>query len=324
MLTLNICVLVILFDILFGEPPNILHPTVWMGKLISALEKSVYVKEGIPARIAGGVLVAFVIFFAGAFGIFAEDGLKKLFTEPWTEIIIAMTASMTIGFRSLLGHARPVLKSLVRFRTIKARKDLSMIVGRETEKLDRSQISCATIETLAENLGDSIIAPLFFFAIFGLPGAFIYRAANTMDAMLGYKNEKYHDFGWAAAKFDDLLNYLPCRFCALPCLFLTAALYGRFSEAFKCAFKFHGVHASPNSGWYESTAAGALDVRLGGEAFYHGKKVDRPFFNPEGKKPSPKDIIRASKFVAMAAITAAVGLDIIITAIKLSIQKFGG
>jgi adenosylcobinamide-phosphate synthase len=116
----DLCVLVIFFDLLFGEPPNALHPTVWIGKLISALEKSVYVKDGIPARIAGGVLVLFVIFFAGAFGIFTESGFKKIFSSPWAEIMTALTASMTIGFRSLLLHASPVLKELAAFRTGRA------------------------------------------------------------------------------------------------------------------------------------------------------------------------------------------------------------
>ncbi len=318
------CILVLFFDLVFGEPPNILHPTVWMGKMISSLEKAVYIKDGIAARISGSVLVAFVLFFACVFGIFAQSGFEKILPGPWSQVLIAITASMTIGFRSLFLHARPILRSLTSFRTVKARKALSLIVGRDTEKLNRSQISCATVETLAENLGDSIIAPLFFFAIFGLPGAFMYRAANTMDSMLGYKNERYKDFGWAAAHVDDIFNFVPCRVCALPCLIVASAFWGRALACLKTALKYNGLHDSPNAGWYEAAAAGALDARLGGTNYYKGEKLEFPHLNPEGKSCHPRHIIKVSRLVAFAAVLAALQLDAIIFLSKIFMKYNGG
>ncbi len=304
--------LVLLFDLFLGEPVNILHPTVWIGKLISFFERFLYYKNGIIAKINGVILVLFVISIAGFIAYFAEIGFLKKFSPTIANIAIAMIASMAIACRSLVTHVIPILRYIVSFRKIKARKSLSMIVGRETKGLNVSEISRATIESLAESLGDGIISPLFYFTLFGLPGIFIYRAVNTMDSMIGYKSEKYINFGWAAAKLDDFLNYLPSRLIGFTSILLSAIILKlNYIAGFKCAIKEQANHNSPSAGWFEATVAGCLNIRLGGKNSYKNKNTKTFIFNETGNKTSPKDIVKTIKIIVTAAVIATVELAII-------------
>lgn len=314
--SLHLCILVLLFDILFGEAPPVLHYTVWVGKYISFLEKSLYEKKGLRAKLRGFLLVIIVVFSAGTLGVFAENGITQSMTPVYASIVLAMIASMTIALRSLITHLLPILGALVMNRTLTARKHLAMVVGRDTEQLRRAEISRAAVETLAESLGDGIISPLFYFAIFGLPGAFIYRAVNTMDSMLGYKNDKYMAFGWAAARLDDILNYIPVRLCGIFSLTVAAVFFKSPIRAITTAFKYHSCHSSPNAGWMEATAAGALGVYLGGVNYYQGIKHSTPRLNPEGVDPSPRHIVSVLRLVGVAAVIAATQLDIMVILVK--------
>jgi adenosylcobinamide-phosphate synthase len=195
-----------------------------------------------------------------------------------------------------------------------------MIVGRDTASLGRGELSRAGVEAVAESLGDGVVAPLFWFAVFGLPGAFAYRISNTMDSMIGHKDERYLRFGWAAARFDDLLNYLPTRLMGFSCVLL-AALCAKGPKAFagaaRAVRRCHAAHKSPNAGWYEAAFAGALGIRLGGVNYYCGERIEYPLMNPEGTQASPRSLREAVSIMLAAAFFSALLLDLCVLPLKL-------
>lgn len=309
---MHLCTLVTAFDALLGEPPSPLHPTVWLGHLVATLEKALYFKSGVRARLQGTLLVATVIGVSAGAGLAIEILLTRLLPSPLAILAVSAAASLTIAPRSLAAHALPVLRELCRLKLPSARSKLSMIVGRDTATLGRTEISRAATEAVAESLGDGVIAPLLLFALFGLPGAFAYRAANTMDSMLGHKDERYLHFGWAAARFDDLLNFIPARLVALPAITLAASLLLGLRQARAClrsAISFHGLHPSPSAGWFEAAFAGALGVRLGGTNFYEGARHDYPVMNPAGRKARARDILQSMRLMALSTALSAIALD---------------
>lgn len=308
---INSCILTVIFDMFLGEPPDRFHPTVWIGKLVASMERLLYRRDGMSAKAAGALLVLLVIAICGGSGFAVEYALQKYIPSPYSYIAVSAIASLSIACKSLAAHAWPVLKALCKFDMKSARQRLSMIVGRDTDKLNRSEISRGTIETVAEGLGDGIVSPLFFFAFFGLAGAFAYRAANTMDSMLGHKDEKYKDFGWAAARFDDLLNYIPARLFSFPSIALAALCRGSFHSSVKSALAYHASHKSPNSGWLEAAAAGALEIRLGGTNYYHGEKSEYPVMNKDARKARAKEIKTCIFIITFAAFISALLLDCI-------------
>ncbi len=304
--------LILLFDVLLGEPIYYFHPTVWIGKLIEFLEKLFYRQNGGFAKFAGFVVVVLTISIVGAIAYFAEYGFKQQFAPVYAHLFMALVASSAIAFRSLISHSLPILRMLCLFKLSKARAYLSKIVGRETQTLSRSETSRATIETLSESLGDGIISPLFYFAIFGLPGIYIYRAINTMDSMLGYKNERYTNFGYFAAKLDDIANYIPVRLCAIPSLiFSSIILRKNVINGIKCSFKEQSKHASPNAGWLEAFTAGALNIKLGGQNRYKNKVTDTAIFNSTGLSPKPKYILQCINLISFSLIFVVIELGIL-------------
>jgi adenosylcobinamide-phosphate synthase len=306
------CLPVILFDALFGEPPARFHPTVWIGRLIAALERAFYRKEGAAAKLAGIVLVALTVLTAGGAGWLFEFAATRFLPPFWAACAVAAAASAAIGLRSLLEHTAPVLRNLAAFKTPEARKALSRIVGRDTESLSRPEICRASVETAAESIGDGVISPLLYFALFGLPGIYVYRAVNTMDSMIGHKDERYLSFGWAAARLDDVLNYPAARLLSMPSIVFSALFFRSPLRSLKCALRFHADHKSPNSGWLEAAAAGALGVRLGGANWYGGEKICCPVINPDGAAPSARDIRRVNVMAAVSCVSCAAALDVIV------------
>ncbi len=308
-----LCLLTTLCDLLLGEPPNRFHPTVWMGKLVAALERALYCNSSPRlARLRGALLVFWAIATAAILAGLLEYAILCLLPAPLSWIAIAALGSLAIACRSLASHASPVLKALCSFKTQLARERVGMIVGRDTANLGRAEISRAGVEAVAESLGDGIVAPLFWLAVFGLPGAFVYRISNTMDSMIGHKDERYLDFGWAAARFDDLLNYIPTRLLALPAIFLASCYVKSFDAAkgaFSAALRCHAAHKSPNAGWYESAFAGALGIRLGGTNFYCGERCEYPVMNQEGRCAKPRDLRDAVRIMLAASVFSAAALD---------------
>jgi adenosylcobinamide-phosphate synthase len=241
-----------------------------------------------------------------------------------SKALLIYLAGTTIALRELVASAKRVIASAEDGILNDARKHLSMIVGRDTEGLSDQGVFRATVETLAENLSDGVIAPVFYLVLGGLPMAIAYKAVNTLDSMVGYKNEKYIRFGWAAAKLDDVANYIPARLSGL-LIVLAAFLISLFRETFHSLSLAHRSlrimlrdgrnHTSPNSGVPEAAMAGALGVRLGGPSTYGGMTVEKPYIGDERNS----DYLQASK-KAMALVSLASVLSVTAAALVLSLR----
>lgn len=301
---MNIAILAFVIDTIIGDPHTKLHPVVLIGRLISFLERIYYRKEDSDQRkfFSGAILVLLVLFIT--YDVTA--GIIQLsYFIPWewgVEAVEALLLAFTISPKSLAKAGRGIYALLLTGEIDKARKAVGWIVGRDTEHLDEAEIARATVETIAENTVDGIIAPLFFFVLGGVPLAFLYRAANTMDSMLGYKNEKYLYFGRAAAKLDDVLNYIPARITGL--LFVMAAMLLGFDahNALQMMRRDAAKHPSPNGGYAEATMAGALHIRLGGVNSYFGKKTFRAYMGEAIEATSPKHIMESIRMMYTATV----------------------
>jgi adenosylcobinamide-phosphate synthase len=292
-------------DLSLGDPRWLLHPVEIIGSAITLLEKVLRRVTRSPVRERlGGLLLAVVVIFST---FFVSREIILLF-HRWNAYLGFLTATYllytTFSLRSLLEHVLGVETPLKKGDLQGSREALSLIVGRDTEQLHEEEICRGALESLAENTSDGVIAPLFYAFIGGPPLAMAYKAVNTLDSMLGYRNEKYLYFGWAAARLDDLANYLPARLTAV--FFLAAGLIGR-KISFKQAGKYWLLllpegkkHPSPNSGYPEAAAALLLNVRLGGTSYYQGIPSNRPVINAAGRKPSGEDL----KFLRVMVIRA--------------------
>jgi len=272
-------------DLLFGDPrdwPHIARLTGWLSDsyerlLTKAAQRTVALGLVFWFCVVGTVLVlyAFARRFCSVLGSSAVLVLDTLIIYQ------------AIAAKDLYSHAEAVLRPLLGNDLNEARKQLSWLVGRDTQSLGESEIARAVIECVAESLTDGIIAPLFWSMIGGASGALVYRAANTLDSMVGHKTDLYEKFGKASARVDDFLNWLPARFCAI--LFCLCDRKNMLATVRAEA----GAHASPNAGWGESAMAHVLGVQLGGENFYDGEPVSGPVFNVAGRRPDIEDIQRS-------------------------------
>ncbi len=295
-------------DLLIGDPHWFPHPVRLMGRLIAYLEK-----KWNRNRVAGGVWMCItVLFLTGIVTSVLFFGCYAL--HPVIGIIVEATLTcMVLAAKSLWVESRPVYLALESGDLDPARKALSMIVGRDTERLDRDGITRAAVETVAENTSDGVIAPLCYTFLFGPLGGMLYKAVNTMDSMVGYRNERYLYFGRAAARMDDAANFLPSRLSAL--LMMLAAAILRIGSK-----DYHPIlagriwkrdryrHKSPNSAQTESTCAGALGIVLGGNSYYGGVLVEKPLIGDPLRPIEKEDIIRAARlmFVSEAVMVAIV------------------
>jgi adenosylcobinamide-phosphate synthase len=296
-------------DHIWGEPPRF-HPLVGFGKIANFLEKTWNPPEKssrLHANFSGllAVLVAIVPF------VFLTITLNEI--DEIRIILDILVLYLTIAHKSLQEHAMAIYQALKNEDLTKARTKLSLIVSRETTTLSASEISKATIESVLENGSDGIFAAIFWFLILGAPGAIAYRLANTLDAMWGYKNQRFLHFGWAAARLDDVLNYLPSRLTAL-----SYGIAGNAGTAFH-AWKTQAVlWYSPNAGPVMAAGAGSLEITLGGNASYHGKLKERPTLGC-GREPNKEDILRAlflikKALVLWVVVSTAIGLAILYVA----------
>ena len=260
-------------DQLLGDPPSWAHPVRWLGRLIHLLE--IVLRRLFPERLAGIVLLVLVTAAAGGA---AWGGLELAGRwHPWARAALAaVLIYYGLAARGLAWHARHVLDACTTGDWEEARRRLSGIVGRDTHELPPEEIYRACTETVAENTTDGVVAPLFYAALAGPVGLWAYKAINTLDSMVGYRNERYLRFGWASARADDLANYLPARLTWL-LLALAAALLGRRGgDALRTGWRDGRKHPSPNAAWGEATMAGALGVRLGGPSTYGGVASHKP------------------------------------------------
>jgi adenosylcobinamide-phosphate synthase len=263
--------LALVLDFCFGDPRWMPHPVRGMGALITFLDQRL--NKGAYRRVKGIVTVVAV---TGTVYILSFIVVKISYSLSWLfgVVVEAILIFTTIATKSLQEAAWNVLLPLERGDMEQARRELSMIVGRDTENLDEPEIVRACVETVAENTNDGIAAPLFYAWIGGAPLALFYRAVNTCDSMLGYKNDTYRAFGWASARLDDVMNYIPARLTAVVMVFVHGGK--RFRCCWRVLFRDARKHPSPNSGWPEAAMAALLGVQLGGTNTYHGIVSSRP------------------------------------------------
>lgn len=274
LIDLYVLVTAILLDLLVGDPRWFPHPVVGIGRLISFLEKRLR-RMALDGRTGGIVLL---VITAGLTWLAAFAFLKEASAiHRWAGFAAgAYISYVCLAARSLHLESKKVADALVRGDMHEARRSLSCIVGRDTAALEEPEIWRALVETVAENTSDGVIAPLFYLMLGGPALGLAYKAVNTLDSMVGYKNERYHRFGWASARFDDVVNFIPARITGL-LMTLAAPLVGLSGpNALQIMFRDGRNHSSPNSGIPEAAAAGALGVRLGGTNSYFGVPVEKP------------------------------------------------
>lgn len=254
-------------DLLFGDPERLPHPVVLFGKIIGGLEH--ILNRGSYRRLKGGLTA--VILIGGVFGL-TWFSLHVFSDETWISVVVkAILIFYCLAGTTLIKEVKAVF-SAVDISLENGRLQVGRIVGRDTSGLSPQEIRTAALETLAENLSDGVVAPLFWYAILGVPGMMAYKMVNTLDSMIGYKNERYRAFGCVAARIDDIANYLPARITA----FLMVVVSGRMSLLLFVK-RFGSKHASPNSGYPEAALAGILDCRFGGTHDYFGESVYKPY-----------------------------------------------
>ncbi|MBR4152029.1 MAG: cobalamin biosynthesis protein CobD [Selenomonadaceae bacterium] len=299
-----VAVVAFLIDAMIGDPRSKFHPVVLIGNLISFLEKFLRRDTDSPIKkvIKGGALVYAVVIIVTLIGVGIEILTLEIPNLAAQIFIQALVLSFMISPRSLAEAGRDIYLLLETDHLDYARKKVSWIVGRDTENLNEAEVTRATVETVSENTVDGIISPLFYFAIGGLPLAIFYRAVNTMDSMLGYKNEKYFFFGGIAARLDDIANYIPARLTGL--LFICAAFLLRldYKNAFAMMKRDAKKHPSPNGGWAEATVAGALNIRLGGTNYYFGEPHFRAYMGEPNESLEAAHILGAIRLMYTATI----------------------
>ena len=290
-------------DLLLADPAWMPHPVVYMGKAIAALEG--FLRPRLPQTPRGELLGGAILAAALPAGTFAAaSGARALANKLNPKLGLALETVwcwQALALRGLAQESAAVQRELERGDLPAARKAVGRIVGRDTQELTAEGVTKAAVETVAENFSDGVAAPLFYMLLGGAPLALAYKAVNTMDSMVGYKNDRYRYFGRAAARLDDAANYLPSRLAAL-CWIGGAFLTGQDGRgAWRIWRRDRRNHASPNSAQTESACAGALGVQLAGPASYFGKTVDKPTIGDPKRAVEPADIGRANRMLYGAA-----------------------
>ena len=290
-------------DALFGDPAWLPHPVVYMGKAISKLEK--FLRPRLPKTPQGELLGGAIVAFCLPVGTFLLTGLVcwgAARLHPLLGLAVQMFwCGQALAARGLVQESTNVYKELKKPDLPGARKAVSRIVGRDTAELTAEGVTKAAVETVAENASDGVIAPLLYMLIGGAPLALTYKAINTMDSMLGYKNEKYLYFGRVPAKLDDVANYIPSRLAALLWVAAAAFTHNDAKGAWKIWRRDRRRHASPNSAQTESACAGALGVQLAGPAYYFGEYYAKPTIGDVLRPIEPEDILRANQMMYVAS-----------------------
>ena len=295
-----------LLDLLLGDPEWLYHPVRLIGKLISALEKRLRARGGnlrksaviltavtVLTTMAAAALILWLLSLLGRVPLFIGMALMD-----WMGIAVTCMAKEARGVRKALEKGLP-----------EARKQVARIVGRDTGNLNEEEIVKATVETVAENTTDGVISPLFWALLGGPVLLWGFKAASTLDSMVGYMDEKYRDIGWSSARLDDIMNYLPARLTAflMVCAAFLTGLDGK--NAFRIVRRDHANHKSPNCAWSEAAAAGAMHIQLGGTHEYFGKPVEKPTIGDADRPADRADILRANRLLYVAS-----GLMILIAA----------
>lgn len=296
------CVLTLLIgwlmDLMFGDPEKLPHPVVYMGKWIAYWEHRLNVGNN---RLVKGA-------------VFAVSSILMVFVVTYFMLMLLFFFSLIGGcaissilvFFCLAGYTlrkevRMVFEAVDRGLD-EGRKQVARIVGRDTQELSAQEVRTAALETLAENLSDGVIAPLFWFFVFGVPGMIAYKMINTLDSMIGYQNPRYKDFGCWAAKIDDMANYIPARLSALLIIVSASLVQGftTFKDRWKFTLHFGPQHASPNSGWPEAALASVLDCRFGGSHNYFGENFYKPHIGTNPRELTTEDMKLSIKLMLIS------------------------
>ncbi len=290
-------------DLLVGDPQGWPHPVVAIGKLISTLERGLRkIFPATPAgeRIAGGVLWLLTASASAAVPALALWGCHMV--SPWLRLAVeSVMCWQILAMKSLRTESMKVYVALSGGDAEGARQAVSMIVGRDTARLDRAGIVRAAVETVAENASDGVIAPMLFLMLGGAPLGFFYKAVNTMDSMLGYVEPPYRDIGLIPARMDDVMNFLPARLSAMLMLAAGGMLGMDVRQGWRIFWRDRYRHASPNSAQTESVCAGLLGLRLAGDAWYHGVLHRKPYIGDPVREVEPEDIPRACRLLYAAS-----------------------
>lgn len=287
-------------DLILGDPARLPHPVVWFGRMIAWGEHRL--NHG-PHRMAKGAVLA-VSLIVMVFGLWWL--VRRLTPNPWVLLALdAVVVFYCLAGTTLIREVREVFLALERSLD-EGRRQVARIVGRDTSQLTAQEVRTAALETLAENLSDGVIAPLFWFALLGTPGMLAYKMVNTLDSMIGYRTERYRQFGCWAARIDDVANYLPARLTAL----LMVLASGRL-RLLGFVWRNGRRHASPNSGYPEAALAGILDCRFGGPHYYFGELFDKPYIGENDRPLTTADMRTAVRInrtaeILMVVIVAAV------------------
>ena len=279
----------LLLDAIFGEPPEALHPTVGMGRSISAFERRALAPKDPRARYLAGIILALSL---PTLVYVSVRRLLDLIPRRLRLVFEATLISTSISMRGLGGGAGAVERELRAGDLEQARASASEMVGRDTAGLPAPEIARAAVESVAENTSDGVVAPMLYALLLGAPGALAYRAVNTLDSMVGYRAYPYAELGWASARLDDLANLVPARTTAL----LVGAVSGCPLRTLETARRYGPLTASPNAGWAEAAFAGALGSRLGGPNAYGGVVREAPVLG-EGRPPGPEEIRRSVRLM---------------------------
>lgn len=293
-MNLVLCVIAYFMDLLVGDPYWFPHPVIYIGKLTSSIERIIR-KSRINKKIGG-----FIIWIVTVFLVFSISFiLVKLvsFSKVFYIILSSTLICTSFSTKCLAKEAEKVYYSLKNESIEKSRKQVSYIVGRDTSQLNQEEIIRATVETVAENTVDGTIAPMFYAFIAGPIFAMVYKAVNTMDSMIGYKNEKYKDIGMFAAKLDDAFNFIPARISLISFSVGALMLDYDYKSSFKIGIRDRKNHKSPNCAYPEASVAGALGVQLGGTNIYFGESVYKPTIGDKKRELEPEDILRANRLL---------------------------
>ncbi len=300
-----------LVELAIGYPERLFrligHPVTWIGRLIALADARCNVETLLPGarRLNGALALAVILMLAARAGWSIQTALSG-----WTGLLVAALAgSSLIAQRSLASHVKAVADGLDAGGLLEGRKAVSQIVGRDPESLDEAGVSRAAIESLAENCSDGVVAPVFWLAVGGLAGGALYKAANTADSMIGHKTVRHLHFGWAAARFDDLINLPASRLTAF--LFIAAAFFMRDASAgaaWQAVRRDARHHRSPNAGWPEAAMAGALDLALAGPRRYGGEVVDDAVMGDGGRRAANAGDIRRALTLYRIADALLIGL----------------
>ena len=318
-MTISLVALVMgyILDLIFGDPYWMPHPVRFIGNLISILEKVIrrFMPKTKRGEYIGGIILTVMVVSISMVIPLVIILMAKSINTYLALTVETFMCYQILATKSLKIESMKVYDELAKNDLPSARKAVSMIVGRDTKDLTFSGVAKAAVETVAENTSDGIIAPMIFIAIGGAPMGFFYKAINTMDSMVGYKNEKYMNFGRFAAKLDDVVNYLPARISAYQMILSSFFLRYDYKNAFKIYKRDRYNHASPNSAQTESVCAGALDVQLAGNAYYFGKLYEKPTIGDDIREINYDDIKKANRLLYCTSIISIV----IISVIKITI-----